>query len=445
MKKMGLIGRIRERFGGADRKKTALMKNTVMLYILTFSTYFIGAALMPYELNVLGADCYRSIGLSGSIMRYFQLVVDFGFLLSATEEVARRRDDKKALDSIFTSVTLIKLALTAASFCVMLSLSFIVPQWRALRLFFILDFFAVTLGSLIPDYLYRGVEKMTAVTVRTVVLRLISAALILVFVKKPGDEILIPAFLAAGNFAALFFVFIDVKKRLGVGFCRVSVSDVLSRLKLSGLFFFSRVATTLYTVTNTVVLDIVYQGSGVITSSNSVAVKITDIAKNGISPVSDSLYPYMVKNRDFRMVRKLLMIFEPIIIAVCIAVGIFVEPIFSLLGKDFTSVAAPLRAMLPAVAVILPSYVFGFPVMGAMGINKYANYSTIFGSAVHIVIMTGLLFAGQCTPVTAGLATSFTEISILVFRIAAVYKNRHLLKEPAATGAPSGATEKKER
>ncbi|MBQ9543630.1 MAG: oligosaccharide flippase family protein, partial [Clostridia bacterium] len=379
---------------------------------------------------------------SGSIMRYFQLVVDFGFLLSATEEVSRKRDDKKALDTIFTSVTLIKLLLTAACFSVMLSLSFIVPQWRALRLFFVIDFFSVTLGSLIPDYLYRGVEKMTAVTVRTVVLRLLSAALIFVFVKKPGDEILIPIFLAAGNLAALFFVYFDVKKRLGVGFCRVGRAEIFSRLKVSGLFFFSRVATTLYTVTNTVVLDIVYKGNGVVTSANSVAVKITDLAKNGISPVSDSLYPYMVKNRDFRMVKKLLLIFEPIIIAACVVFGIFIEPIFALLGKDFTFVAAPLRAMLPAVAVILPSYIFGFPVMGAMGINKYANYSTIFGSAVHIAVMAVLLITGRCTPVTAGLATSFTEISILVFRMIVVYKNRHLLKAPPEEKKPEISEEK---
>ena len=433
---MGIIKKLGERLKGVDSKKSTLMKNTVMLYILTFSTYFISAALIPYETRVLGADSYRSVGLSGSIMRYFQLVVDFGFLLSATEEVARRRDDKKALDTIFTSVTLIKLALTALCFAVMLSLSFAVPQWRALRLFFILDFFSVTLGSLIPDFLYRGVEKMTAVTVRTVILRLFSAAMIFIFVKKPGDEMLIPAFLALGNFAALFFVYIDVKKRLGVGFCRVSREDVLSRLKLSGLFFFSRVATTVYTVTNTVVLDIVGKGSGLITSSNSVAVKVTDLAKNGISPISDSMYPYMVKNRDFRMVKKMLMIFEPIIIAGCVAVGVFAEPLCALLGKDFTYAAAPIRAMLPVIAVILPSYVFGFPVMGAMGINKYANYSTIFGSAVHVVLMVALIAAGIYDPVTAGLATSFTETSILVFRLIAVYKNRHLLKNPPVPDVP---------
>lgn len=412
-------------------KRGVLLKNTLMLYVLTFSTYLIGLLLFPYETNVLGADHYRVVGVSANVMRYFQLVVDFGFLLSATEEVSKKREDKAALGVILTSVTLIKLILMALCFAVLMIVTRAVEVWRDLTLFFILDFFAVTAASLLPDYLYRGIEDMTAVTVRTVLIRIFSAVLIVLTVKKPGDELLIPAFTLLGNALALIFVYIDVRRRLGIRFERVKKNDVILRFRTSGLFFFSRIATTLYTVTNTVVLDIAKSGNGIVTSSYTAASKVTELAKNGVSPISDSLYPYMVKNRDFSMVKRMLWILEPIIVAGCVIVGVFAEPICSVLGKDFTSAAAPLRALLPVIAVILPSYIFGFPVMGAMGINKYANYSTIVGSVIHVIVMAALLITGNFGPVSAGLATSFTETVILVFRVVVVYKHRHLLRSPA--------------
>ena len=83
----------------------ALVKNTAMLYILQFSTYFLGLMVTPYETRVLGDEIFGYLGASTAIMVYFQLIIDFGFLLSATEEVSRCRTDQNALCRIFTSVT----------------------------------------------------------------------------------------------------------------------------------------------------------------------------------------------------------------------------------------------------------------------------------------------------------------------------------------------------
>lgn len=92
-----------------NSKKGVLLKNTIMLYIMQFSTYFLSFIVVPYETRVLGATVYGKVGVATAIMVYFQLVIDFGFILSATEEVSLHRDDKQRVSRIFTSVTINKI------------------------------------------------------------------------------------------------------------------------------------------------------------------------------------------------------------------------------------------------------------------------------------------------------------------------------------------------
>ena len=119
----------------------------------------------------------------------------------------------------------------------------------------------------------------------------------------------------------------------------------------------------------------------------------------------------------------------PIIIAGCIIVGIFAKPVcIFVFGSEYAGTANILRAFLPAIAAVLPSYIFGFPVMGALGISKYANISIFVGTAIHIAGLSILLLTGNFSAVTLAGMTSVSEVSILAYRLFVVYKNRDLIK-----------------
>ena len=99
-----------------------------MLYILQFSTYLLALLVAPYQTRVLGAEVFGGfLEASTSIIIYFQLVIDFGFLLSATEEVSKNRGDQQALNRILTGVTGAKLILTLLSFGALFVLCRVIP------------------------------------------------------------------------------------------------------------------------------------------------------------------------------------------------------------------------------------------------------------------------------------------------------------------------------
>ena len=154
------------KFRLANSNKGVLLQNTVMLYLLTFSNYFLSLVVVPYETRVLGVEVFGVLGAATAIMVYFQLVVDFGFLLSGTQEVAKSRDDPAAVSRIFTATTLAKLLLIAVSLAVLMLLCQVIPAWRERQTLYLLFFCGPAVNSLIPDYLYRGLEKMSALPPR---------------------------------------------------------------------------------------------------------------------------------------------------------------------------------------------------------------------------------------------------------------------------------------
>ena len=66
-------------------------------------------------------------------------------------------------------------------------------------------------------------------------------------------------------------------------------------------------------------------------------------------------------------------------------------------------------------------------VLSAMGLSKYANYSVVFGSALHVFNLLVLYFTGHMNMVTLGAMVSVAEIAILLFRIVVIWLHRDRL------------------
>ena len=382
--------------------------------------------VVPYETRVLGPEKFGLIGLAAAIMTYAQLAIDFGFLLSATQEVSANRDDRRKVSSIFTCVTVNKLLISVVTFFVVMLICGNVELWKEHIQFFGLFFISTMLQSLLPDYLYRGIEKMGAITIRTVLIKLFFTVMVFVLIKGPEDYLFIPILQIIGNGIALLFVYLHLFFKEKIFFVRFCVKDLLNRFKASAVFFLSRIATTVYTVANTIILDLFYEGK--MTAYYTSANRLISTAKGGLSPISDSLYPYMVRNRDFKMVKKVLLIIEPIVILGCAVLFIWAKPFcIWFFGAEYEASAPILRVLLPIVVITLPNYIMGFPVLGAMGLNKQANYSVVFGSVVHIINLLVLYFSDNLSVISLGIATAITDAVILAYRCFIVYKNRHLL------------------
>lgn len=394
-----------------------------MLYLLTFSEYLLSFIIVPVETRILGDDGYGVLGTAAAIAVYFQIIIDFGFMVSATEDVSKCRDDKYRLGTILSSVTVVKLCLSFLSALCLFGLCMLIPAWKNHIGFFMLYLLSTVISRLLPDFMYRGLEKMTAITIRAVAVKAFFAAMIFIFLRTPEDVYLIPLLNIIGNSVSFLFIYLHLRNKLDIRFERTTVKEMLQTVKKSLYFFFSRAASSIYTTSNTVILSIVCGES--VTGIYKASDNLSTMAKNAMSPISDSLYPYMLKNKDFKLVKKMLLIFMPIISVGCVLVYYIAPPVCSwFFGEGFEKTGYVLRCLIPGIFVILPSYILGFPTLSPMGLAKHVNLSTLIGSAVYLVGIGVLFLFSAVNMYSLALLLSFTEIVILLYRLTIVLQHK---------------------
>lgn len=399
-------------------EKKILLKNTIMLYIMRFSTYFFGFISVPYQTRVLGSQAYGKVALAMALMLYFQLIIDFGFILSGTQEIAKNSDNKKEVETIYSSIQYIKLGLIFVSFIIFTTFVLIAEGYKEDYLFYFLFFLGTAVNGLLPDYVYRGKQEMSAITYRILISRTIFTASIFVLLKSPEDYLIVPIMNLIGNSVALIWSIHYLKKSYNIRLIPVELKEIKSHLVMSGSFFLSRIVGTVYNSMNLLLLNKIDPFSK---GNYAVADKLFSTGQQALSPISDSVYPYMSKNKDFKLVKRILFIMMPVITISCVIFYIYAYDLMAFIfGSEYYQSGEVIRALLPAAVVTLPDYLFGFPVMTALGITKHANYSVYISASIHIIILLWALSNNVVSSVFLAKLISFTTILDLIYRVSVV-------------------------
>ena len=170
-----------------DDKDKVLFKNTIMLYILQFSSYLFSFITVPYQTRVLGPVVYGVLGVAAATMAYFQLFMDFGFMLSATEDISLNREDKVFVSKKLTSIAMIKVCFATISVLIIFALTLFIEPFSKYKSLYIVYVLAFVMQSFLPDYFFRGIEKMSAVTLRTVAVKFFCCVMTFVFLRTEED------------------------------------------------------------------------------------------------------------------------------------------------------------------------------------------------------------------------------------------------------------------
>lgn len=397
-------------------KKRRLLSNTLFLYLLTFSSQLFNLITVPYLSRVLGPAEYGKIGIATSLITYVQICVDFGFILSATKKVAENRDNILYISKLFFAVLISKITISVT---VMIVFSLIIGNtaWRADYNFYMLYLFSQVCIALLPDFIFRGYEDMKIVTYRTLAVRALFTVLIFVFVKDAGDLVLVPLFTLIGNIFALITAVAYAFKKKYICWVKFTLCDAWVSFCDSAQFFLSRVAGSVYQASNTLILGVLYGNASVVTGWFTSANKLMSLTRSFSSPVADSIYPYMIKNKDFKLVKKLLIAVSiPIVLAGIVCLCFAEEICVFIFGQEYYEAGNILRLLLPAMMVIFPTYILTFPIMTPLGLTKQANLSNVVGLIVNVILIAIFALCNCLNVYTLCIVTSVTEVSVFLYR-----------------------------
>lgn len=403
--------------------KNKLLSNTVYLYILTIVKMVFPLVTLPYLTRVLSVETYGFVAYVKSYMSYIQVVLDFGFLLSATKNiaVAKGKDDQK-IGYIVGDTFAEKVILLLLSAIITLICSHLIPILATNSLFLWTYFLAISITIFLPDFLYRGIERMEYITFPYAASKIITVCLTLIMIKDDGDLMLIPIMEMVGNVVAVLVSLIFIKK-LNICIKFSNLKTWFSDLKESGVYFISNFSTTVFGVLTTIVVGIILNEVDV--AYWSVCMQIVSAAKSMYAPITNSIYPYMVKNCDLKLVTKIRNLMTVPMVIGSVIVMLFGEKIMLIIGgENYGYAGYILKLLLPVIVVSFYSMLYGWPVLGAIGKVRQTTVSTVVAAVIQLGGIIIIYCLGAFNLVSLALCCGISEIMLLVIRYCIFIKSK---------------------
>ena len=409
--------------GKISNKKNGIAFNVAMLYMMNIAKLVFPLITLPYLTRVLSVECYGVVSYVKATMVYAQLVVDFGFMLSGVKSVTEARDDMEKVGRITGNIVLAKGMLSLTALAGIITVAFFIDILRENFLYTVLAFIPIALSVLLFDFLFRGLEQMHVIAIRYVIMKSISVALTLVLVKGNGDILWIPVLDILSSLVAIILTLIEVKK-LGIKISFVeSFKGSLAALKVSGVYFISEAATTVFGAFNTILVGIFMNEADV--AYWAVCLQLVSAVRAMYTPINNGIYPQMIKRKDIGIIKKVVKVFLPVVTIGCIIVMVFAKPILVIAGSSKYAAAAPvMRCLVPVLFFSFPAMLFGWPTLGAIGKAKENTKTTLAAAAVQLIGLGILIVTDRFEIMLVALLKSFTEICLMLFRLRYCWKFR---------------------
>jgi PST family polysaccharide transporter len=363
-----------------------LVKNFLALSTLQIVNLVLPFITLPYLARVLGVSNYGVVVMVYSIMQLLFVINDYGFNLSATKEISTHRNNINRIKSIFSSIISIKFLLLALSLLILLILTYTVPIIKVNKEAYFMGFGMVIGQSFTPIWLFQGMEKMKYITLVNLISKLTFTILIFVVIQASNDYIYVPLLYSIGFIVAGGFSIFLAYREFGVYYSIPKWYQIKEQIQNSTEYFLSRASIAVYTSSNNFVVGLVlgefYAGIFGVAEKLYMAMVVV------YSPLSDAIYPHMVKMRDIKLFKKIFL--GVIIINLCVTTVCFIfssEIVFFVFGEGYIESAVLLKYFCVLALIIVPTIFLGYPLLGAFGFEKHANYSVVIGSIVHIVIL----------------------------------------------------------
>lgn len=408
-------------------KNKRIINNTIMLMIFNITKIIMPFITLPYLTRVLTTDTYGVVTYAKTVMTYMQIFVDFGFVLSATKDIVNTKGDKEKMATVIGDTMLARVILGLIGFVIVLILCLALPILRANMLYTILSYTVVFLSIFLMDFLFRGIERMHVITIRFIVMKTISTVLTFFFIKNDSDVLWIPILDILSSGVAIALVFWEIKK-MKVGIKLTKVKNALKSIKDSFVYFLSNVASTSFNALSTIIIGIFISATDV--AYWGVCMQIIGTIQACYTPISDGIYPEMIKSKNINLIRKVIKIFLPIVTLGCILAYFLAKPGLWILGGDDYLAAVPIfRILIPTLFFGFFAIIYGWPTLGVVGKTKETTMSTVISIVVHIILLGVLVLTNSFTLVNIAIVRTITEIVLFGTRYVFYRKYRKLFNE----------------
>jgi PST family polysaccharide transporter len=358
------------------------------LFFAQLCAYLIPILEIPVLARALGVQEYGKVVLIQSIALMASLIVEYGFSLSGSRQIAIARDDRDKLTKIYGEV-----------FSAKLIIILIVLLFGATIYIFNKDLFLdgslVLLGFIYflafgfsPFWFFQGLEKISVVVILEVVLRFASLFFLFWFIETDTDAVLALGILAVFGLLNTFIGNVICIKK--VGKVKLSLVGGLHQLKIGFHVF-------IYKSSNNILLSagpsLVGATSGHVAVASYVpAEKIIRGFVGFVNPILIGFFPYL--NRQYLSSRDSTVKLSIIIVIGMFAAGVLAAGLIffigdyliqTVLGSGFVIASSVLKIFVWIIPFRLANQAIGLCILIPMGRDKITSGLMMFFSIASML------------------------------------------------------------
>jgi len=395
-----------------------LIRNIAGLSGIQMTTLLVPLATIPYLTRVLGPSSWGLLAFAQAFGGYLMVIIEYGFSLSATREVARFRDDREKVREILSEVLGAKVFLAAVCLlAAMIALRW-VPIFREHpALLWAALCWALCQGFTMLWY-FQGTERISPFAKLDITTKILAAVGIFTFVHSSGDDWKVLALQAAA-------AFVSATVAMGIAYSETPFSlprpsSAWKALRMGWTMFFFRSSVSLYTVGNAFILGLFAPTT--IVGYYAAAEKLSRAAYALLNPINQAVYPRVVRLIHqapldaARLVKRTLVLIG--IAGGCISMVLFVcAPwiVTIVFGKGYFPVVPVLEVLAFLPLLVGLNGVLGIQWMLPLGMDYSFNV---------IILTAGLLNMGLAillAPGFAGPGMAWAVVSSELYVVIAMY------------------------
>ena len=387
-------------------------------FLLTSSNLLFPLLTFPYLSRILGAE---GIGICSFIQSYaqnFAIIAALGIPLYGIREISKVRDDKAKRSRIFFELLSIHSILTVIFLIIYFISIFNYADFEQNKKLAIVGSGFIFLNVFSIEWLFTGLSNFKYITIRSVIIRVISIIFIFLLVKTKDDFTIYFVIIVLTFF---FTALLDMYSSIKFISWKISltIKGILVHLKPVTFLGIYMVLTSIYSVLPTTLLGFLSTklAVGYYYGANRIIRMVISIFTSLITVMIPRLNSVVEKKESgeyLLMLQKTLSIVITFGIPITFFVFLVANPLVMLLaGKNFIDSIFVIQIMSPIILIVAFAQIFVHLVLNVNRKDKEMMLLAVLGMIISIVI--NLVFIPRFAERATGVSQLLSELLVTLF------------------------------
>lgn len=414
-----------------ENNQKSLKSNVLYSAALSVVNLIFPLITFPYITRVLSPEGIGKINFANSIISYFIMVVMLGIPSYGMREVARRSKDKKELSVLVEELLIINTILLVVCYALYFAIILFIPRFSQDKELYFLFGIQILFNVLGVEWFYRGMESFKYITCRSIIMKIVSFALVFLCVKNESDLFIYAIITVVANVGAYLLNFINLRK-YQLEFVAPRLLNIRKHFVPLLILFTTAIATNISTQVDTTMLGFIHGDEAV--GYYSIAVKVKNILVALTGAVSTAVFPRLVavSNNKKSYISLANEVFLYLMILTVPAMVFFYEyaedAVLLLAGHSYLAAVLPMKIITLTVFVVTFSCFFGGRILVSLNKAKIQLHSVICGTIVNCLANSLLIPNYGVTG--AAIATVLSESTVLIYCLVAIPKDYRISFAP---------------